>query len=249
VSAALDAGAHLIPLLCDGVEAPPPAAQLPPPFDRLGELTWRRLRAYDWKNDLDRLVDDLKAFGLTPRSGPGPSPGPRVALRAALIALAIAVLATAAVLGWRAWQPAATAAAPPVALTVGGLPGTWLATVGADPPFALTLSPLEQRIRLTSEPVPVDNREGWAYYRTFWLRLTGTELRDIRYRGQGTVIVEAGQPLTVDIAWIVYNGAGDTRIDSGNLRASAGADGHSLDGKLWSNGQQAERPIVLRRPR
>src|SRR3954468_730697 len=87
VSAALDAGAHLIPLLCDGVEAPPPAAQLPPPFDRLGELTWRRLRAYDWKNDLDRLVDDLKAFGLSPHSGPGPSPGPRVALRAALIAL------------------------------------------------------------------------------------------------------------------------------------------------------------------
>ena len=249
VSAALDAGAHLIPLLCDGVEAPPPAAQLPPPFDRLGELTWRRLRAYDWKNDLDRLVDDLKAFGLSLRSEPGPSPGPRVGLRLALVALGIAVLATAAVLGWRAWQPTTTAAAPPVALTVSGLPGTWLATVGADPPFALTLSPLEQRIRLTSEPVPVDNREGWAYYRTFWLRLTGTELRDIRYRGQGTVIVEVGQPLTVDIAWIVYNGAGDTQIDSGNLRASAAADGHSLDGKLWSNGQQAERPIVLRRPR
>ena len=97
--------------------------------------------------------------------------------------------------------------------------------------------------------MPIDTREGWASYRAFWLRLTGTELRDIRYRGKGTVLHELGQPLTVDIAWILYNGAGDTQIDSGNLHVTAAPDGRSLDGKLWSNGDQADRPIVLRRPR
>jgi len=249
-SAALEAGAHLIPLLCDGVDAPPSAAELPKPFDRLGEYTWRRLRAYDWKSDLERLVDDLQALGIMPRSHPA-APSSTRALRIAALAVGIALLAIAAVFGWRALQPAAVPppARPPVALVATGLPGTWIATVGADPPFALTLMQKDNQVALTSEPMPIDNREGWANYRAFWLRLTGTELRTILYRGKGTVSHDLGQPLTVDIAWLVYNGAGDTQIDSGNLHVTAAADGRSLDGKLWSNGDQGDRPIVLRRPR
>ena len=249
-SAALEAGAHLIPLLCDGVDAPPPAAELPKPFDRLGEYTWRRLRAYDWKSDLERLVDDLKALGVRPLPDPVvPQPGRLV--RLALLAVTVAALALAAVLGWRALHPAVVpvAANPPVALVATGLPGTWVATVGTDPPFALTLLQQDSQVALTGEPMPIDNREGWASYRTFWLKLTGTELRDIRYRGKGTVLHELGSPLTVDIAWVLYNGAGDTQIDSGNLHVIAAPDGRSLDGKLWSNRDQADRPIVLRRPR
>ena len=249
-SAALEAGAHLIPLLCDGVDAPPPAAELPKPFDRLGEYTWRRLRAYDWKSDLERLVDDLKALGIPPRAD-APAPPQGKLARLALLAVAVAVLAVAAVLGWRALHPAVVPAAanPPVALVATGLPGTWVATVGADAPFAQTLLQQDSQVALTSEPMPIDNREGWASYRTFWLKLTGTELRDIRYRGKGTVLHELGSPLTVDIAWVLYNGAGDTQIDSGNLHVIAAPDGRSLDGKLWSNRDQADRPIVLRRPR
>lgn len=244
-SAALEAGAHLIPLLCDGVESPPSAADLPKPFDRLGEYTWRRLRAYDWKSDLERLVDDLEALGITTRPD-AVLPRPQKLVRRALLALGLALLAVAAVIGWRSLRPAVN---PPVALVATGLPGTWVATVGADPPFALTLLQQDSQVGLTSEPMPIDTREGWASYRAFWLRLTGTELRDIRYRGKGTVLHELGQPLTVDIAWILYNGAGDTQIDSGNLHVTAAPDGRSLDGKLWSNGDQADRPIVLRRPR
>ena len=249
-SAALEAGAHLIPLLCDGVESPPPAADLPKPFDRLGEYTWRRLRAYDWKSDLERLVDDLEALGITTRPD-AVLPRPQKLVRRALLALGLALLAVAAVIGWRSLRPAAepSPANLPVALVATGLPGTWVATVGADPPFALTLLQQDSQVALTSEPMPIDNRAGWASYRAFWLRLTGTELRDIRYRGKGTVLHELGQPLTVDIAWILYNGAGDTQIDSGNLHVTAAPDGRSLDGKLWSNGDQADRPIVLRRPR
>ncbi|HEX7438596.1 MAG TPA: toll/interleukin-1 receptor domain-containing protein [Caldimonas sp.] len=240
--AALEAGAHILPLLCDGLDAPP-VDGLPAPFDRLGDFTWRKLRAYDWKNDLARLVDDLQALGVQALAAT-PSARPR----AALLALVLAGIVVGAVFGWRAWGPAAAPPATPVSAATIGLPGTWIATVDADPPFALTLQQQNDRLALTSEPVPVDNRAGWATYRTFWLRLTGTELRSIVYRGQGTVSTDPGQPLTIDIAWKIFNGAGDTMIDSGNLHASAAHDGRSLDGKLWSNGDQAERGVVLRRP-
>lgn len=66
VSAALGAGARLIPLLCDGLDTPPDATQLPAPFNRIGELTWRRLRAYDWAADVQRIVRDLVSAGVTP---------------------------------------------------------------------------------------------------------------------------------------------------------------------------------------
>ena len=77
VADALAGGAHLIPLLCDDVAAPPPAAELPAPFNRIGDFTWRPLRAYDWHHDVQRLVDDLHALGVvatppavTPTSAP-----------------------------------------------------------------------------------------------------------------------------------------------------------------------------------
>lgn len=244
-AAALDAGARIVPLLCDGVDAPPAVAALPAPFDRLGDYTWRKLRAYDWDNDLARLVGDLRALGVRPLAS-AQAARPRAALRLALLGLGLAGVAVAAGLGWRAWYPGTAPAPGPVAV---GLPGTWVATVEADPPFALTLLQKDDQLALTSEPVPVDNRAGWTAYRDFWLRLTGTELRSIVYRGRGTVLTDLGQPLTIDIAWKIFNGAGDTMIDSGNLHLSAAPDGRSLDGKLWSNGDQAARAIVLRRPR
>ena len=252
-SAALDAGADVLPLCCDGVDSPP--TDLPPPFDRIGDYTWRKLRAYDWKNDLDRLVGDLAAQGIGPAVGAASatsaSSGATTARttparRLALFALGGAGLAVASGLGWWGWR-----ALNPTddAMTVTGLPGTWLATVDADPPFALTLQRQENELTLTSGPVPIDNREGWASYRDSWRRLTGSELPNIVYRGQGTAIADPGAPLVIDLAWKLYNGAGDTMIDSGNLHATAAADGRSLGGELWSNGAQAKRAIVLRRPR
>jgi hypothetical protein len=269
--AALAAGATIIPLLCDGVDAPPPARTLPPPFERIGDFTWRKLRAYDWRNDFERLAEDLQAAGLVPKANqvadphatgsidgaaPGPgmpssgtaSPGMASATRRSLLIGGSIALLAAGVFGWRRWdearREAAAAAAAPLAL-----PGTWIASVGADPPFALTLL-LQQddRLVLTSEPMPVDNRAGWEAYREFWIRLTGTALKDIVYRGQGTVIRDPGVPLAIDLAWRLFNGAGDTLIDSGNLHAAVAVDRRSLAGTLWSNGDQAARPIVLRRP-
>lgn len=260
-AAALDAGAHVIPVCCDGVDAPPP--ELPAPFDRIGDYTWRRLRAYDWRADFERLASDLAALGVEPPSaaaGTGDATAAaaatgstaarsRAGKRALALVLVSAVLAIGAVLAWQWKNPRASTPSGPVALTPVNLPGTWIATTGADPPFALTLLREDDRLALNSEPMPIDDRAGWATYRAFWLRLTGTELRTIRYRGRGTVITELGSPLVIDIAWTLYNGAGDTMIDSGNLHATAAADGRSLAGTFWSNGDQAERPVVLRRPR
>jgi hypothetical protein len=71
LQAGLAARAQVIPLMCDGVTAIPAAADLPKPFDQLCERTWRKLRAYDWREDLNRLATDLRALGVVPRTTPG----------------------------------------------------------------------------------------------------------------------------------------------------------------------------------
>lgn len=64
VTDALEANAQIVPLLCDGFDAPPTTGPLPPPFDQIGERTWRKLRAYDWQGDVQGLVGDLRALGV-----------------------------------------------------------------------------------------------------------------------------------------------------------------------------------------
>jgi hypothetical protein len=68
LEAALAANAEVIPLMCDGVTAIPSAADLPKPFDELCSRTWRKLRAYDWREDLSRLARDLQVLGVVPRA-------------------------------------------------------------------------------------------------------------------------------------------------------------------------------------
>jgi hypothetical protein len=70
LAAALANGAQVIPVLCDGVDAPPDSDRLPAPFNRLAEFTWRRLRAYDWAGDVQRLADDLLALGIAAAAAP-----------------------------------------------------------------------------------------------------------------------------------------------------------------------------------
>ena len=73
LATAVAANAHVIPLMCDGVSQTPPESSLPPPFDQLSERTWRRLRAYDWREDVARLADDLRAMGIVDRVAAAPS--------------------------------------------------------------------------------------------------------------------------------------------------------------------------------
>jgi hypothetical protein len=76
LESAMAAGAQVIPLICDGLSGPPDASRLPEPFNRIGELTWRKLRAYDWEPDIERLVADLLAFGVEPVGAAVPAPTP-----------------------------------------------------------------------------------------------------------------------------------------------------------------------------
>jgi hypothetical protein len=76
VAAALEFGAHVIPVLGDGVEHLPPAHEWPEAMHSLSERTWRRLRAYDWREDVDRLVADLQMLGVPQMAVDAKAPPP-----------------------------------------------------------------------------------------------------------------------------------------------------------------------------
>lgn len=63
--AAFDGQATLLPLLTEGVTMPR-AATLPADLARLPEAHALKLRTEDWRNDLARLVKDLRKLGLQP---------------------------------------------------------------------------------------------------------------------------------------------------------------------------------------
>jgi hypothetical protein len=225
ITAALAAGAVVVPVLCDGVDRLPPG--LPPPLDSLGERTWRRLRAYDWAADLRRLEQDLQALGLQTR-------GPATARRAVLAGAAALVVSGAAIWWWQ--QPPADP-----------LTGRWQATIGQDP-VLLHLQRSGETLTLESEPIDIRSRADWAEYRAFWRERFGQELSAVRWRGEGTARAAAGSPLAIDVALRVLSVPGDTPVDGGNLSASLEPDG-KLRGTRWFNGAQAEVPAVLERQR
>jgi hypothetical protein len=257
VQAALDAGATLVPVLCDGVDALPAAGTLPPPFDRLAELTWRRLRAYDWASDVQRLVADLQATGVPLRAAAASRPPQR---RAVLFGTTLAAVAGGAGLAswWRrrgSDAPAPDVAAMPGAgpgpasapATADPLQGDWLARFGEIEEMRLTLSPQGERITLASAPVPITERADWADYRRFWLERTGAPLEAIAYRGEGLVRRLPETAPVIDIALQVLALPGGEVIDGGNLSAALQPDGRLL-GRRWLNSTQAETPAVLERP-
>ena len=240
LAAALDVGAEIVPLLCDGCEMPPQISALPPPFDHLGERTWRKLRAYDWKSDLQRLVDDLQAMGIRARPAATPSTTPAWQRRAVLLPVGAAVALAAAGSTWFLMRQRSQT-------TQANLSGTWNLTLGSDAPFMVVLQHDGERLSLTSMPVPIQSRTDWAAYRKFWMSLTGTELRAVVYRGRGELRADPGVARNVSLALRILNQGGDTLIDGGNLRASVAANGRQMMGKVWLNSEQAERPVTLQR--
>ena len=148
VGAALAAGAELIPVLCDGVDALPTAQEaLPAPFDRLSERTWRRLRAYDWAADVNRLVADLQALGIEARAA-----APR--RRRALLLGGLLLLGAAAAGTWW-WRKGRT------------LSGTWQAQLGDDR-VQIEIQQSGRELKLESHPIDIRQRPDWVNYRNFW---------------------------------------------------------------------------------
>jgi len=126
IEAALTAGAHVIPLLADGVDKLPDTQLLPPALHTLADRTWRRLRAYDWRDDVARLIADLQALGIEPATGEA---RPRIAPRRRVLEVgaAFGVGAVAgAVLTWWATAARWTASSPGAAVdaTSGAASGT-----------------------------------------------------------------------------------------------------------------------------
>ena len=97
LSEALTYDAQVIPLLADGVEKMP--SDLPPPLDALAERTWRRLRAYDWKSDLERLTADLEALGV-PRALPATDARRSQRIRRDSIIASLVIAASGAAAWW-----------------------------------------------------------------------------------------------------------------------------------------------------
>jgi hypothetical protein len=245
LAAALASGAHVIPVLCDGVDTPPDGNTLPSPFDRLGEFTWRRLRAYDWPGDVQRLAEDLTALGIV-AAGPaapvapeamGSPPAPR---RRTLLAAAAA--SAALVLGAAAWWRRGAVAEP-------GLAGAWSATLARGEQVRVTLTQDGERVTLLSAPLDISARPGWIEYRRLWRESAGTELDSVIYRAEGRLIREPGRAPRIDLALQVLPERAGEAVDGGNLSATLSADGRRLDGTVWLNSAQAEWPAALVRER
>ena len=101
--------------------------------------------------------------------------------------------------------------------------------------------------RLSSRPVDISARADWADYRRSWRESSASELNAIAYRGQGTTRIVPDGSTVIDIALEIISSPGGVSIDSGNLQATVSVDGATMDGRIWSNSAQAERPVRLTR--
>ncbi|HET9977389.1 MAG TPA: toll/interleukin-1 receptor domain-containing protein [Burkholderiaceae bacterium] len=251
VEGALAAHAHLIPLLADGVEALPPVADLPASLHSLGERTWRRLRAYDWREDIERLVTDLQALGLQRLEREEPR-RERDRRRLRDLALAFAAGALVAGLATGLWPDGGSTAAPGAALS-----GAW--TLTAAPPVnengsrwaavKLHVTHAGEHVEFYSEPIDITADPAWTGFAASWKERFGEALERVVWRGEGKARLELGSAPAVDIGLRVETPSGGGPIETGNLRAEASADGMRLAGRLWMNGEQAERAAELVRAR
>lgn len=262
LEAGLAAKAHVIPLLCDGVESLPPATELPSPFDHLCELQWGRLRAYDWRADMGRLADDLCGLGLTPRppSTPGTLPVPAneptttpMPLGPPGIAashgegpadqgrrnvLGLAALGVLGLAGWGFWRWRQRRAAL--------LTGPWRARIGAPGAptsregelMIFTLAQQGENLRLTSSAVDIERDPAWENYRDFWKGRTGHDLNSVFYRGEGKVVHDDG-----------FFGSPAAPAAASASGGSGDADGAGKVGSTApkKSGLESARPVALRR--
>jgi hypothetical protein len=266
LESAVAANAHIVPLMCDGVVQTPPESGLPAPFDQLSERTWRHLRAYDWREDLARLADDLRAMGLVDRDAPatpvtapsslvaagavegGASTGRRLAL-AGLAAVALG----AGFAAWR-WQEGKGP----------NLAGKWRASVGKRGATSsrdgevvmITFQQTGTSLKVASSAVDIERDPDWQNYRDFWQQSKGQPLNRVFYRGEGEIRAEGDEgpgadappgPRRIQLAVHVDAPEGGDPIDTGALRGAIDPDSNRIRGRLWLNSEQAERVVDLRR--
>ena len=212
LDAALAAGALILPLLGECVAELAPHADLPAPFERLSRLPRQPLRDAEWPGDIARLGEDLRGLGLRPMvgtqpgtmplslpdEGPTTTPMPLEADPPAEEAVAdggrrgLLGMATVALLlvgGWGAWRWQQRRAA--------NLSGIWRARIGLRGAptsregglMLVTLAQKDCSVGLSST-VGIETDPQWQGVREAWKERTGSELKQVIYRGEGEFIAE-----------------------------------------------------------
>lgn len=256
-AAAVAAGAHIVPLLCDGVPKLPPADDLPAELKSLAELTWRQLRTFDWHHDVTRLVDDLRALGI--RDAPAVEQTKR---RSALVLAAggIALVLVGGMAGFNTWQQRRAHDS--------GIAGEWVAAfdmpqAGASAASASAASSTALRARPTlrlrvkakaagfaaaSAPVVVATDPGWAGFNENWRSITGTDPPRMVYRFDGALRDDLpGEPPVFEAEVKVQPETGGEAVDGGAFRGHLVDQGRTIKGWIWLNSEQAERAMTWRR--
>jgi hypothetical protein len=100
-------------------------------------------------------------------------------------------------------------------------------------------------VKLYSEPIDITQDPAWQAFAATWKERFGEALERVVWRGEGKARLEQGSAPAIDIGLRVETPAGGSPIETGNLRAEASADGARLSGRLWMNGEQAERAAEL----
>ena len=248
IGAALQAGAQVIPLLADGVEMLPEG--LPDPLASLRERTWRRLRAYDWRTDFERIVADLEAAGMQRVLAPDRRRGDRLLRRGAMAAAALLLIGAGTTWWW--FGPRADAM---IAKQARDVTGEWTARVA--PPanengsrldrVVLHLAQQGEDVKLTSGPIDIRQDPAWRSFAESWVQRFDQKLERVVWRGKGTARAETGQPLYLDIVLSVETEVGGSSIEGGKLTAESDGSGRRLSGRLWMNSEQVERSVQMRR--
>jgi TIR domain len=250
LAAALEFGADVIPVLGDGVERLPEAHEWPAAMHALSERTWRRLRAYDWREDVLRLVADLQALGVQRADGAAPAPafGRRRAVQLALASMAGALAGGGSVFWWLRRGDAGAQAT---------LTGAWRLRVAAPAnesgsrldAVTLHVTHSGEDVKLYSEPIDITQDPAWTGFAQQWHERFGNKLERVVWRGAGRARLEQGSAPAIDVGLRVETPAGSEPIDTGNLAAELSADGQRMSGRLWMNGEQAERRLEMARGR
>lgn len=237
VLAARQSGARILPVLTEGMQMPA-THTLPQPLRFITETHARPLRIDDWVRDLDRIVEDLRAHRVLPAQPPDP-PGytrvlsGRIQRWLMLVGGGFVGLVTLGLL----LTPAPQEAQAP------GIAGVWWMDRGGGPAVRVQISALGEEVRLRSDPVPVSADPGWqAYARELAGR--GQALVALRYQGSGTWNDDR-----LEMPYEVLGDEGQGLLDTGQITLSLDSDGQHLQGAIWSNGDQAGKPLRLaRRP-
>jgi TIR domain len=250
VAAALHFGATVLPLLADGVDALPAADEWPHPLRSLSDRTWRRLRAYDWREDVARLVADLQALGVT-RAARDHTRRSEDRRRGLLLGAAFTAGAVAGGAGTSLWWARHAPRNDSAAASV--FDGAW--TLRAAPPannagsrleaVTLHLAQSGEEVTLYSEPIDITRDPAWTGFAAQWQQRFDQPLERVVWRGAGRARLETGSAASIDIALRVETPAGSEPIETGNLSAALEPDAKRMRGSVWMNGEQAERAAEL----